>query len=187
MADVRSRNWLFVFYPDSAPADWADVIDQWGVSCYVSPIHDRDIAKDGMFKKAHWHGVLSFEGNKSYGQVLALCSELGCSTVKVCNSFQNAVRYLCHLDHPQKAQYDLSDVQVFGHADLSALYLKSDSELTRDVLDVVRLIRKMDFREFYELVDYVIDNCSSDYFECVRKNGLFLKAYIVSYAFARRV
>lgn len=185
MSGVRSRNWLFVFYPDSAPVDWQDVIEGWGVSCYISPLHDSDVSADGL-KKPHWHGVLSFEGNKSYEQVLGLVSQLGCSTAKVCNSLHNSVRYLCHLDSPKKFLYDVSDVRIFGHADLSALYVKNDAELTADILDVLKLIRQLEIREFSELVNYVMDNCCDEYFQTVLKNTLFLKNYLSSVYFASR-
>lgn len=185
MSGVRCRNWLFVFYPDSAPDTWQDVIESWGVSCYVSPLHDSDVNEEGL-KKPHWHGVLQFEGNKSYEQVLQLVSQLGCSTAKVCNSLHNSVRYLCHLDSPKKFKYDVSDVTIFGHADLSALYLKNSSELTSDMLDLLKIVRSLQIREFCDLVDYVLDNCCDDYFETLLKNSLFFKNYLVSASFSAR-
>ena len=34
MADVKTRNWLFVFYPDSAPAEWREIVADWA---FTSP------------------------------------------------------------------------------------------------------------------------------------------------------
>lgn len=183
MADVRARVWLFVFYPDSAPEDWESVIDGWGCTCYVSPLHCLDKTAQGGIKKPHYHGIVSFEGNKSYGQVLSLASELGCSIVKVCNSFKNSLRYLCHLDHPDKAQYDLHDVKFFGHADLSALYERTDSEINADVSDLLVLIRQLGLCEFSDLVDYVVDNIYDTHFESLRKNYDFLRCYMQNRVF----
>ncbi len=177
MADARARNWLFLFYPESCPEDWEDVISSWGVTAYVSPLHDMDTKKDGTLKKPHYHGVLTFEGMKSYKQVLALVEMLGCATALVCNSIQNAIRYLCHMDNPDKAQYNINDLRTFGHADLSACYVRSSAETEADCMEIINLARQLNIYEFSDLVEFIIDQYPDTLFPVLRSNHAFIRSF----------
>ena len=73
---ARKDFWLFEFYPDSAPENWREIINSWLVDCLVSPLHDSDVNEDGTPKKPHWHGILFFDGQKSFEQVKELIAPL---------------------------------------------------------------------------------------------------------------
>ena len=186
MADMRARNWLFVFYPESCPDDWVDIIEGWGCTCYVSPCHDSDVTPEGELKKPHYHGVLSFEGKKSYRQVVNLVSDLGCSTAKVCNSLHNALRYLAHLDNPDKAEYSVEDVRTFGHADLSHLYARTEFDADSDVLAILRIARDNNLWEFCDLIEFIAEQYPRDLFPVVRSNHAFIRSYLQSRVFRMR-
>ena len=53
-ADSRARNWSLVVYPESAPENWRDILDDYHIPWVESPLHDKDINPDGEIKKAHW-------------------------------------------------------------------------------------------------------------------------------------
>ena len=57
----RTRNFATVVYPESAPADWMERLDQCHVAALVSPLHDRDTNPSGEPKKPHYHVLLMFE------------------------------------------------------------------------------------------------------------------------------
>ena len=67
--ETRTRSWTFVLYPESAPPDWRDRLDDFHIEWVESPLHDRDINGDGQPKKPHIHVLLSFGSVKSYDQV----------------------------------------------------------------------------------------------------------------------
>ena len=67
--DDRARTWTFIVYPESAPQNWRELLDECHVSWVESPLHDKDVNPDGTVKKPHWHIILLFDGNKSYEQV----------------------------------------------------------------------------------------------------------------------
>ncbi|MGL5934083.1 MAG: Rep family protein, partial [Cetobacterium sp.] len=53
-AGERTRNWSFIVYPDSAPKNWVEIIQEERVPFVVSPIHDSDVNElTGELKKAH--------------------------------------------------------------------------------------------------------------------------------------
>ena len=119
--DDRSRNWVIVFYPDSAPENYLDVIRGWTVRAFLSPLHDADLNADDTEKKPHYHLLLMFSGKKSLDQIQELSDQL--SGTRVLQS-QCAVRdcramarYLIHMDNPEKHQYSPNDVVNFAGVD----------------------------------------------------------------------
>ena len=51
----KTRAWTFIVYPDSAPDDWRDILDDLHIPWCESPLHDKDQNPTGEQKKAHWH------------------------------------------------------------------------------------------------------------------------------------
>lgn len=115
--DSRVRNYATVIYPESAPENWKDIITEYHVPVFVSPLHDKDIDPGNKPKKPHYHVLFMFEGKKSMEQAKSIFSSIcgvGCEVVQ---SVRGYSRYLCHLDNPEKAQYKPEDVTSFGGAD----------------------------------------------------------------------
>ena len=55
--DNRARNWSLVVYPESAPENWRDILDDYHIPWVESPLHDKDVNPDGEIKKsalAYW-------------------------------------------------------------------------------------------------------------------------------------
>ena len=115
--DERKRNWVFVVYPDSAPENWREILREMLVPGFISPLHDSDVNADGEPKKPHWHVLLTFKGNKSYEQIKEITDRLNAPAPQVCKDIRAYARYLCHLDNPEKAQYEVASVECLGGAD----------------------------------------------------------------------
>ena len=61
----RTRNWVVIVYPESAPENWRSHLDDLHLEWIESPLHEFDVNADGEVKKAHWHVLLLFGGVKS--------------------------------------------------------------------------------------------------------------------------
>lgn len=124
--DTRTRNFATVVYPESAPEDWKEILFTHCVPAFISPLHDKDINPTGEPKKPHYHVMLMFEGKKSVAQVEEIFSSIngvGCEVVK---SVRGYARYLCHLDNPEKYQYDTSEVTCLASDYLGTIGLAID-------------------------------------------------------------
>lgn len=124
--DTRTRNFATVVYPESAPEDWKEILFTHCVPAFISPLHDKDINPTGEPKKPHYHVMLMFEGKKSVAQVKEIFSSIngvGCEVVK---SVRGYARYLCHLDNPEKYQYDASEVTCLASDYLGTIGLAID-------------------------------------------------------------
>lgn len=114
MADDRFRDWTVIVYPDSAPDNWIDILNNEHLCFGVSPLHDSDLNGDDTEKKSHWHLYLKFSGKKSYNQILELIKPLNCTIPKPVKNPVGMVRYFVHADNPEKTQYLIDDIRSFG-------------------------------------------------------------------------
>lgn len=152
--ETRTRNWTIVLYPESAPENWRDILDELHIEWVESPLHDKDINADGEPKKPHWHVLLMFGGVKSWEQVLEITGQLNAPIPQRCHNAKSMVRYMAHLDNPSKAQYSVSDIIGHGGVDLSEMLRPSSSERYTLIAEMTEFISDNDITEFKDLLDY---------------------------------
>lgn len=117
---TRHRGWVMVQYPESVAENWHEMLTNEGVPCYVSPLHDRDFNADGTPKKKHNHDLLLWSNPNIYENAKAIADAIGAvmppknpkpgEPKPWAQDVRAAARYLCHLDNPEKAQYDPNEV-----------------------------------------------------------------------------
>lgn len=170
----RTRNWAAVIYPESVPENWRSILDDLHIEWVESPLHDCDTNADGEVKKPHWHILLLFGGVKSFEQVCAVLEPLNCPIPQRCHNAKAMVRYMAHLDNPDKFQYSVSDIVAHGGVDLSELLRPSSSErysLIREMCDFVRIEC---ITEFQDLMDYAMANRFDDWFPLLCDNSAYV-------------
>lgn len=180
-SNVRTRNWTIIIYPDSAPENWRDIIDEEHIEWIESPLHDKDINPDGTPKKKHYHVLLLFGGVKSYEQVLDFIQPLNCPIPKRVHNAKALVRYMAHLDHPDKEQYNVSKIAAHGGVDIYELLKANSSEKYTIIKEMITFIKEFNIDEFQDLVDYAIENHYDDWFPIIADNStILLNQYIKS-------
>lgn len=149
----RTRNFATVVYPDSAPADWKEKLDQLHVAAFISPLHDKDINPNGEPKKAHYHVLVMFEGPKDYDtQVKPIFDEIGAVGREMVNSARGYARYLCHLDNPEKAPYSPSEVVCMGGADYYGVVTLPTDDL-KIITEIKKFCRENEIYSLAEIID----------------------------------
>lgn len=114
---TRYRNYACVVYPDSAPDDWQSILSSHFVPAFISPLHDNDKNPTGEDKKPHYHVMIMFDSQKTTEQAREIFDSIGGVGCEIVKSTRGYARYLCHLDNPEKAQYNQDDVKCFAGAD----------------------------------------------------------------------
>lgn len=177
MGEKRARNWSWIIYPESAPNNWEDLINEHHIKWAHSPVHDKDVYdkdvyeeeqcvntikkvkhKKGEKKKAHIHCVAMFEGKKSKTQIEEILKDVNASLPIVCNSVVGMVRYFVHLDNTEKAQYKIEDIKSFCNFDIRTpfeddeLYTKNFNELV-DIIVEHSIDNVIDLRLFLKATD----------------------------------
>lgn len=186
--ETRSRNWTFLVYPSSEKLDpqWRDTLSEMGLQVAISPLHDKDKNKDGTDKKPHYHCVLVFDSVKAREQVQDICRKIG--TNEQCQRVLNlkgTMRYLCHLDDPQKAQYSREDVQVIGGLDYDKVATTDEDEernANGQIAQIMSRIYDKGLYNFADLSEYLL--CEEpELFTGLRKYAYFWGQYFKSKQF----
>ena len=170
--DTRARNYATIVYPESAPSDWQDILSKQFIPAFISPLHDKDINPTGEPKKPHYHVILMFEGKKSIEQVTQIFNLIGGVGCEKVNSIRGYARYLCHLDNPEKAQYDEALVRSLGGADyIGTIGLVIDKY--KAIKEMTDYCIKNDIYNFADLLQYCAEE-RFDWFRVLCDNGAYV-------------
>jgi len=179
--DNRTRNWNFILYPESAPENWRDIIDETHIEWVESPLHDKDVNPDNTVKKAHHHITLLFPSKKSYEQVKEITDSVNAPIPEKCKSVKGSIRYMVHKDHPDKYQYNWNDIKCHGGADLSSLCGPTATERIQIQKDIVNFICDNDIIELCDLVDCCLKIGNDDWLNVIMNfSTMFLNNFIKS-------
>lgn len=176
---ARYRNYATVVYPDSAPANWQEIIAELKIPVFISPLHDQDKNATGEDKKPHYHVEILFDSQKTKAQAEEVISSFGGVGCEIVNSSRAYARYLCHLDNPEKAQYDIGQVKSFGGADYMTI-IGTMADKAKAIREMLQFIEEDDTTCFADLMMYASIN-RSDWFDCLINSGAYvIKEYIKS-------
>lgn len=156
--DNRARNWGFIAYPDSVPKDWKSILFMSCAKVAISPLHDSDLNADETQKKPHWHIVLIYEGKKSYNQIKAITDSINATIPQKIASVRGTLRYFCHLDNPEKAQYSTSEVVTIG-LNYEKEILSDGDFKNRLRAEIFTMIRNENILEYADLIDRLDSSC----------------------------
>lgn len=179
--DERSRNWVIIVYPESAPKDWRGILDNMHLQWIESPLHDKDTNPDGTIKKAHWHVILAFGSKKSYKQVKEIADRLNAPVPQKVHNMKGQVRYLVHLDNPEKYQYSIDEVRAYGGIDIDKYFKATSSQRYEMIREMIDFVNENNVIEMKDLIDYASKNRFDDWFPLLCDNSLIIMdAYIRS-------
>lgn len=178
--EVKKRNWAFLVYPESAPADWFDILSSKGVQGCVSPLHDRDTNPDGTPKKAHYHVLVVYDGPKSFNSINDYVSALNQPIPIPVESVRGQYRYFTHEDNPEKFQYNKSDIRILNGFSIRDFVELTKSEVNSILKEMQSMIRERDILEYSDLMDILFDEDLVDFYDVACSHTYFLEKYITS-------
>ena len=177
----KKRNWIFTMYPDSAPENWKDILQQTGLQCCLSPLHDKDVNPDGTPKKPHWHVILCYSGPTSYNVVEKLTTGRLNSTIpQALEQIVGYYRYFTHKDNPDKAQYNEADIITVNGFNIRNFVELTKSEVNKIKLDITRFVEENDIREYSDLLRELDIKNWLDMWDVAANNTIFTDTYIRS-------
>lgn len=190
--DERTRNWVFVVYPTkeqleklgseydgsdgygTLPDNWRSILDDLHIQWIESPLHDRDKNPNGTIKKPHWHILLLFEGNKSFEQIKSVTDALNAPIPQKCSSVKGTVRYMAHLDHADKYQYEKSLIIGHGGADVAEYLKMTNSTRYQMIREMKQWVNQSGCIEFCDLFDYAAEERFNDWFPLLCDNSAYI-------------
>lgn len=180
--EISSTIWATIVYPESALKGWEDSLVQRGLQFFVSPLHDRDLDKDGKVKKPHYHVMFIFKNKRGLSTVDRIVRSIGGVGCEIVENGEGYARYLTHENAPEKVKYDKADVRSFGGIDYRAYLLEKGDD--RDILsEVLEFIERHNCLSYYKLTLYASRYRKDWFYALSGKYGAFLKEYIKSRAY----
>lgn len=135
------------------------------------PIWENVVPKVGDKKKAHVHVVFKFAGVRT-GQYLSELMEdfgleIGRWRWQKVESLDALIRYLVHMDDPDKAQYSPMMIIGCGGIDLSALTQTNTEIRIRTLMTVQKHIEEHKITSYHVLCKWAFATGSTDIVSCV--------------------
>lgn len=170
----RTRNWSFIIYPESAPENWREMLDEKHVEWVESPLHDSDLNATGEQKKAHYHILILFGGVKAFEQVCEFLNDFNSPIPQPCHNTKALVRYMAHLDNPEKHQYKQSDIIAHGGVEVSDLLKPSASERYTLLNEILQHVKDNRITEFQDIMDYARLERFDDWYPLICDNSTYV-------------
>jgi hypothetical protein len=181
MAKIKKcRNWAFVMYPESMPENWREIIQESGLACAVSPLHNKDINPDGEEKKEHYHVIVCFDGPTTYNNVLEFTKKLNATIPIDLQSIKGMYRYHIHLDNPEKYQYDDRDRTFFNGFDISSVNELTKTEVNKYKRDILVFIEDNNIIEYADLLNVLIQNELFSMLDVATSHTILFNTFITS-------
>lgn len=178
---ARTRNYATVVYPESAPPGWMERLAEFMVPAFISPLHDKDKNPQNEPKKEHYHVLLMFDSVKTKDQakeVFEAIGGVGCERVQ---SLRGYARYLCHLDNPEKHQYDSGGVRALCGADYAGTISLVTDRYTA-IKEMMRYCVENQILNYADLVEVAMET-NDGWFRVLCDNGtIVMKEFLKSKA-----
>lgn len=186
MADKKSRSWTAIVYPDSLPDNWRELLDETHLQWVESPLHDKDINADGQPKKPHYHLLVMWDNTTTYSAAESLFKDVLHGTIpQACASARGLVRYMAHMDNPEKVQYDATKIVAHGGADIEELLKPTKAYTQQTLKEITKYIVDAQIEEFSDFAIYCMMTNDAWFEILTTHNTLYIKELIKSVRYKR--
>lgn len=177
---IKKRNWAFILYLDSAPANWRDILQETGCQYAISPYHDKDINPDGTLKKPHYHIIVCYDGPTSYNVILRITQSVNATIPQPLEQIRGYYRYFTHMDNPEKYQYSQDDISTINGFNINNYIEMTYTEVSMIIKSLQDLIRSKNILEYSDLLDFLLDEDLREFWDVARNHAFLLDKYITS-------
>lgn len=177
--EPKGRNWSFIVYLDSAPADWIKQMQNTGLAFAVSPLHNKDFNPDNIPKKVHYHMIVSYPNTTTYSSISGLRNITKGPFPILCRSVSGMYAYFTHKHNPEKHPYDAKDIQRFNGWEKTL----ESHEVNALMEELTLFIFDEDITEYSELM-IATKYKSPDHMNVAMNHTLYFNSLIKSYRHA---
>ena len=179
--NVKKRYWAFILYEESAPSNWREILQETGIQCAISPLHDKDINADNTPKKPHYHVILAYEGPTTYSNVAYLTSSLNQPIPQPLEQLRGYYRYLTHKDNPEKYQYNEWEITTINGFDVKNYLDLTSNQVIACLKELTHIIDDNNINEYSTLIRLLRDDeCMCELLDVACNKTIFLNTYITS-------
>lgn len=173
---MRTRNVELIIYDKEVLYEKLDYLSNFcGEYAYI--LHDKDKDDNGELKKPHYH-LRIFGVNQKSITAWADFLNVKENEIQVLENKRRAIRYLIHLDSPNKYQYNSLDIvsNIYGIDDY---FTQDKQEETTQLQNIFAYIDEIKgYIYFSEIKSYVIQN---NYWSSYRRYYSIIKDVIIEH------
>ena len=178
----KKRYWAFVLYPESAPSNWLDFLQQTGLAIAVSPLHDKDVDPTGESKKPHYHVILCYDGPTTYSNVKSNITDVLNQPIPIpLEQVRGYYRYLTHKDNPDKYQYNESDIQTLNAFDSNNYNELTITQINEIKKQIIIFIKDNNITEYHNLLDILANSDLTNMLDVAMNHTILFNTYLCSY------
>lgn len=144
----------------------------------------RGLPEEAQHKKEHVHVIIKGDGPRSaqwwHDELLRTGFPHEITYFKKVRTMSSALRYLAHMDNPEKHQYSMLDIHGFGGIDMSCLLKSSDVDKVYTLVNVMETIFERHIHQYHFLVKYAMSTGDLDMIACVTGRASMFAHYFKS-------
>lgn len=179
MSKIKSRYWVMIVYPSSAPDNWVQILNRTGLPIAISPKHDKDKNPDGSIKDPHYHVILCWDGPTTESVATEVAKSVNGTNAFRCLSVKGSYDYHCHLNDPDKEPYEEKDRTLLNGFDISNYSQLSNQEEIFLVQYITKFIKNNEIYEYCDLLDLLEGDDLQAYQYCMT-HSIMMNTYITS-------
>lgn len=125
----------------------------------VKVTETQQVPQVGQLKKPHRHVFVMLDYSAPLETWLNNFAPLNIHYMEIVKSKRGYLRYLCHLDNPEKARYSTSDVMSLGGVDISCIYEKTQRDADNLEIRIINHIRDNQLDSVTKLQNHLLHEC----------------------------
>ncbi len=151
--DYRGRCWAFLIYPtdENNPDNWLEIMKDLYLPACISPLHDKDVKKDGTPDKPHHHVMIRWDNTQRIEAAQKISDMFTGVAVQGVSSPKGYYHYYDHADEDDKVKYNIKDTICLSGFNPDKLEEVTNEELRDRRLRIEQFIRENKIFEYWEL------------------------------------
>lgn len=155
----ESQELLHGVYIDEGATTWERPTGELRTNGLGAPIKvttTERVPQVGDKKKPHRHVLVMLDYSAPLSTWLNNFAPLDIHYMEVVKSKRGYLRYLCHLDNPEKARYNVHDVISLGGVDITCIYDKTQRDADNLEISILNAISEHRLSDVTKLQQYLL-------------------------------
>lgn len=147
---VKTRVWTFLIYPTECP-EFMNILHSLDVEFCLSPLHDKDLKKDGDIVKPHYHLMVAWTGPTTVTAVQPVSNMFNGTPVQPVRNVRALYHYFDHSRVEDKVKYNIRDIICGGGFDVDNFNKPTRVEMMQMRIQIENYIQEHKIHDYYTL------------------------------------
>lgn len=141
---IKNRNYELICYEDSLETDLETQISiaQKHDCDFIYILHDKDTSDsdDTKILKPHYHLLIFFPNQITISSFKKKFMNYPPHLISTIKDKRKAIQYLIHTNHPQKYQYQISDIEYSERINIEDYFIDQNNKILQESQNIQKII-----------------------------------------------